>query len=97
MKEYHIFLFALIFSATLACIPEDERYGDLPVVLSFTNDTIIFDTVFTRVGSLTKRLKVYNPSRNAVLLSRIKLAGGLSSPYNITVNGQEGPLMEDIR
>lgn len=64
--------------------------------LSFSSDTIIFDTVFTTLGSATQRLMVYNPSGNAVNISNIMLAGGSNSPYRINVNGMSGDDFKDI-
>ncbi len=72
------------------CKPEDEifdfKYSN---GLEFSADTILFDTVFTGIGSTTKRFKVYNPSKQALKISNIQLAGGASSSYKIYVNGIE--------
>ena len=36
--------------------------------LSFSNDTLLFDTVFTTVGSATRSFKVYNNSHNDIYI-----------------------------
>ena len=36
-------------------LPSDENAN-----LHFSNDTIIFDTIFSSIGSVTKKLMVYN-------------------------------------
>lgn len=56
-------------------------------VLEFSHDTILFDSVFTTIGSITFPLKVYNPNNNAVLLDELELEGGVESQYRINVNG----------
>lgn len=64
--------------------------------LSFSNDTVIFDTVFTTIGSTTKRLLVYNPSDRRIIISSISLAGGAASKFRINVDGTPGILHKDI-
>jgi hypothetical protein len=59
-------------------------------------DTVLFDTVFTGRGSATKRLKIYNPAENALEISKIELAGGDSSPYQIIIDGSSENLAEDV-
>ena len=55
--------------------------------LSFSSDTIIFDTVFTTIGSVTQKLLVHNTSNKKVVIKSIRLAGGSSSPYRINIDG----------
>ncbi|MEM9676272.1 MAG: hypothetical protein AAF992_27015, partial [Bacteroidota bacterium] len=81
-----------------ACTPEDEIITDSPsVFLSFSVDTIQFDTLFTTVGSTSQLLKVYNPNRNAVTISAVETGRGSSSPYTVLLNGQPGQRFEDVR
>ena len=66
------------------------------VQLEFSVDTLMFDTIFTTVGSTTQRLKVYNPYQENVLISRIRLAGGDFSNFRLNINGQmENEAYED--
>jgi hypothetical protein len=58
--------------------------------LLFSEDTVIFDTVFTTIGSVTKQFKVYNPSSDEVTISSIALARGQQSKYRINVDGVPG-------
>lgn len=64
--------------------------------LRFSEDTVFFDTIFTTVGSITKRLIVHNPNKNRVRISTIRLAGGSNSPYTVIVNGRSGPVVSDL-
>lgn len=54
--------------------------------LTFSHDTILFDTVFTSMGSSTKRVMVYNPNKNAVLIDRVDIASGRS--FRINLDGE---------
>ncbi len=68
---------------------------DTSLKLEFSADTILFDTVFTTVGSITLPLKVYNRNAQAVLIESIQLAGGQASPFRINVDGELGPMISD--
>jgi hypothetical protein len=56
--------------------------------LAFSNDSIIFDTVFTSLGSATHRLMVYNPSHSKIIISHIRLEKGSASDFRINVDGE---------
>ncbi|WP_155975677.1 hypothetical protein [Daejeonella oryzae] len=79
-----------------ACRKEEIITRNSSAKLSFSSDTILFDTVFTSIGSTTRRLKVYNPNKNAIRISSIKLSGGASSPYQININGQATNQLNDL-
>ncbi len=84
-------------SLLLGSCRKDSLFNDDPnFKLSFSADTIMFDTVFTTVGSITKVFKVYNNSNKPVLISSIELGGKLSSNYRFNVDGRSGVLINDI-
>jgi hypothetical protein len=64
--------------------------------LSFDTDTLLFDTVFTTVGSSTRYFKVYNKNNSRVNLSNVELAGGTSSYFRINADGRSGTRLQDI-
>ena len=64
--------------------------------LTFSLDTVIFDTVFTTIGSITKQFKIYNPSNNEVNISSIILAGGQQSKYRLNVDGVPGTAFSNV-
>ncbi len=64
--------------------------------LQFSEDTIFFDTLFSNVGSITKRLLVFNPGKNKIRISSVTLAGGSNSAYSVIVNGLHGPSVSNI-
>lgn len=63
--------------------------------LTFSSDTIMFDTLFTTTTSITRNFVVHNPSSSPVKLN-IYLAGGSQSYYSINVNGQAGREFKDV-
>ncbi|MBW7869194.1 MAG: right-handed parallel beta-helix repeat-containing protein [Brumimicrobium sp.] len=64
--------------------------------LSFSTDTLVFDTIFTTVGSTTKRIKIYNKSNQSVKIQKVTLMGGKSSPFRINLDGVPGVTFTDI-
>jgi len=60
-----------------------------------TKLTITFDTVFTSIGSVTRRFTVHNTSTQEITTD-IFLTGGKSSFYSINVNGMAGTSFKDI-
>ena len=64
---------------------ESDTNGRL---LSFSTDTVAFDTIFTSIGSPTKNLRVYNATNDRVIVSSIRLAGGENSGFRLNINGE---------
>lgn len=80
-----------------SCTPKDETITPDPsALLQFDTDTLTFDTVFTQTGSITKRLKVYNPNVKAVRISEIKVGGMGASAFEVLVNGKPGPQLTNL-
>ena len=76
---------------------EDEKYfSSNDAHLEFSQDTIMFDTIFTTIGSTTKHFKVYNPYNESILISRIRLAGGDFSNFRLNINGIVGSEAMDL-
>ncbi|MFB6257975.1 MAG: right-handed parallel beta-helix repeat-containing protein [Flavobacteriales bacterium] len=62
-----------------------------------SKDTVLFDTVFTTVNTVTKEFKIFNERSQALKIENITLAGGENSQYRINVDGQAGDHHEDVR
>lgn len=90
------FLMVFITMLTSSCIKDIEPSDDPSYFLSFSSDTIVFDTVFTTIGSTTRYLKVYNHNDKPVNISNIMLAGGTSSQYSINIDGDPSTSVSNI-
>ena len=64
--------------------------------LSFSVDTLAFDTVFTTIGSATKQFLVYNPNNEALKIESIQLASGGTSGFRMNVDGRKGDSFQGI-
>lgn len=87
MKQ-KLLLYLLMSFLFIACNKEEDITVDMGARLSFAMDSVLFDTVFTSVGSANRRLKIYNHNPKAIHLSHIKLGGGSDSPFSLNINGQ---------
>ena len=79
-----------------SCKKEDTISDSPSLKLSFSTDSIIFDTVFTSIGSATKQIRVHNTSGSKVKISNITLGNGDQSSYRINVDGESGTSFTDI-
>lgn len=72
---------------------KDNFSGD---AITFSTDTLTFDTVFTVLGSTTKKFKVFNNSRQAVTISDIRLMKLVGPQFRIMVDGVVGNQFTNI-
>jgi hypothetical protein len=86
MKSSFITLIILVL-AFAACTDNQNFSSDSNAKLSFSTDTVQFDTVFSTIGSTTLQFRFYNTNKNAVKTS-ISLAGGSSSNYRLNIDGE---------
>ncbi len=77
----------LVFALLGSCQKEHESDSN-GKMLSFSTDTVAFDTIFTSIGSPTKNLRVYNSTSNPLVVSSIRLGGGDNSGFRLNVNGE---------
>lgn len=90
LKQYILLLFLPL--AIISC-QEDILSDDPTLRLTFSHDSLLFDTVFTKMGSSTKRMMVYNPHNNAILINRVEMANGQSFFINLDGENQ----LENLR
>ena len=64
--------------------------------INISVDTVLFDTLFTTIGSTTKRIKCYNNNNGIINISQINLLNGEDSPFRINVDGASGVTFEDL-
>jgi len=96
-------IFAIVFFGiagilvwTTSCQKEEVFDTSPNLKLKFSTDTVMFDTVFTTIGSVTRDLRVYNPSDKAVKINSIEVAGGESSNFEVNVDGVSGTSFDNV-
>ena len=69
---------------------EENVVENSPLNVSFSQDTVRFDTVFTAMGSATRSFKVINNSSDNVTIGSISLEEGSNSMFRLNVDGTPG-------
>lgn len=92
---YLIIICFIIVVALFSC-RKDSFNESSSAKLAFSADTVLFDTVFTTIGSTTYYLKVYNNNDEWIRISEIKLEGGNNSQFRINVDGVNGNVHNNI-
>ena len=77
-----------------ACTREEDISSDQSLKLSFSTDTLFFDTVFSQFGtntpvSVTKQLWVINRNKDGVK-TNIRLSGQFPGVYILNIDGKPG-------
>ena len=85
----------LIISIITAC-KKDKIITDSSAKLALSVDSVLFDTVFTTVGSTTKLFTIHNKNKQPVNISQIYLATGNASQFRINVDGVSGIAMSNV-
>ncbi len=81
-----LFVSGALSVALPGCKPREEELQTTGA-LAFSADTVKFDTVFTTIRTVTKRLWVYNRNPKAVNVDLVSLDNGINSPYTLLING----------
>ena len=82
-------LLILICACALVSCKEYTVSDDPSMRLSFSCDTLRFDTVFTDQGSATSRLMVYNLNNAAIEIERVSMSVG--AEFHINIDGESDP------
>jgi hypothetical protein len=86
-KTTYIFSIGLLFSLLFLSFGCKKTEVLSKSNVTFSIDTLVFDTVFTTVGSTTQNFKIYNPDKKTILLEEVELMGGKNSPFRLNVDG----------
>lgn len=79
-----IILTAFVFNSSC----KKESFTNSPDArISFSSDSVYFDTLFSSTSSVTKSFKIFNENDQKLNLREIRLAGGANSSFRINING----------
>ena len=95
-KHLLFILLAVSVSILFSCKKRDNIDTDPSLRISFSTDTVFFDTVFSTIGSITQRLVVYNNNDSKLSIARIQLAGGTASSYRINIDGDPSLTVSNV-
>jgi len=96
MKQLFLCIILIFTTLVFACT-NDPIITNSSEELTFSIDTVLFDTVFTTIGSTTQQLRVKNPNRYPITIKSIELAGGDKSNYRLNIDGIPTNQMQDYK
>lgn len=90
MRFFTLILSIISLLCVVSCTDSIEgNFTTSPsALLTFEQDTLRFDTVFTTIGSSTQRFKIYNHNKKDLRIRQVKLGGGHDSQFRINLDGQ---------
>ena len=100
MQNKHYFfrvvaIAGLLLTIIFSSCKKDDYYTKEDASLVFSQSLITFDTVFTTIGTITKKFTVYNPHKNTIK-TNIALVGGSTSSFSVNVDGVSGTSFTDV-
>lgn len=79
-----------------SCQDDNDFSDSKDLTLSFSNDTIRFDTVFATLGSATKQFKIYNRNNNSLTIQSIELVNASKSGFRMNIDGEKGTKLTNV-
>ncbi|WP_338763550.1 choice-of-anchor Q domain-containing protein [Bernardetia sp. ABR2-2B] len=96
-NSFYFILFSVLSVSLFSCEPKDEMISaDTSNRISFSPDTVFFDTLYTGFESPVRRASIKNFNEEALNISRLYLQTGENSPFRLTINGVEQQEATDI-
>ena len=94
--KFTILLFIGFIITFGACRKEESFITDSSAKLSFSTDTLRFDTVFTETGSATRYFKVFNKNEKPIKISKITLNNKSGVIFNLNIDGISAKNFSDV-
>ena len=92
-----IFVLLLIFFAfDFSSCKKDKITTDPKARVEFSQDSVLFDTVFTGIGSSTRNIRVRNKNKQRIKIASIHLRGGSTSAFILNVDGAKGTDFQNV-
>lgn len=98
IRHKTIFIIAVLASLTMfnSCIKEQQYLVDGSARLYFSEDTVMFDTVFATMATVTRQVKVYNHYDEPLMIDAVTIESGSTSRFRINVDGDTSFVARDV-
>ena len=96
LKIAGFFAILVVLLFDLSSCKKDKLITDSGAKIQFSQDSVLFDTVFTTIGSSTKNIRIRNKNSQRIKISSIQLQGGSASSFIINVDGVKGTSFTDV-
>lgn len=90
MKRTLYFIICFGFLLLWSSCRKDFDFSPSTGSLEFSKDTVFLDTVFSNISSSTYNLRVYNRSKEDIVIPTIGLQRGETSEYRLNIDGIAG-------
>ena len=87
MNKYITIILLALLATLSACTDDDSFSASTANTLTFSADTVTFDTLFSRVPTATRTFWVYNHSGDGIRCSSVRLENGNQTGYRVNVDG----------
>ncbi len=91
-----ILISTLCLSFCFISCKKDKLLTDPSASVSFSQDSVLFDTVFTTIGSATRQIRVRNLNSQKINISSVRLEQGSSSQFIMNVDGVSGKEVTNV-
>jgi hypothetical protein len=91
----NIALIFVVFLGMISC-KKDKFTNDPSATIHFSQDSVLFDTVFTTIGSSTRNIRIVNNNNQKIRISSLQLQSGGASGFKLNVDGVPGTSFSDL-
>ncbi len=95
-KFFVSLVFLTLFAGLVLSCRDDGFDTDPAIKLAFSTDSLLFDTLFTTVGSSTRSIRVYNNHHRRVRIASVSLGNSGQSYFRLNVDGRSGTHIRDV-
>jgi hypothetical protein len=95
-KAIHYMLLVIAIALASFSCKKDTLLTNSSAKLSFSQTQVLFDTVFTTIGSAFQYFTIHNNHNQPIKISSINLVGSYTSPFKINVDGIAGTSFSNI-
>ncbi|MBO5699170.1 MAG: hypothetical protein J6R79_04120 [Bacteroidaceae bacterium] len=88
IKIKYFLLFLLIFASVTACVEDENFVITQQSCLTFSTDTVDFDTIIAGAPSVTKSFWIYNQENKNIVIPKVKLLNADSSVFRLNIDGE---------
>lgn len=86
-----------LFNLLVSCDDYDSFTTDRSTTLTFSTDSVVFDTLVATIPSATQTLTVYNRADDGLRISELWIEAGAGSRFRVNVDGQDLTAAEERR
>ena len=95
-KHFLFLLIPFLILLHTSCVKEENFLTDSSVKLSFSSDTVAFDTVFTSMTTTTHYVTVYNNYDEALLIDAVTVEGTYANRFRLNVDGDTNRVARNV-